>query len=179
MPVFETIRTGSRGPMVELLQLSLTRTGFTPGNIDGVFGRRTAEAVRRFQEANRLTSDAIVGRRTWEALMPWILGFRTHIIRQGDTLYRLSQRFNTSIIAIETANPNIDPLNLRTGARIVIPLDFDIVPTNISFTSIVLEMTLQGLRARYPFIRTATTGQSVMGKPLYYIQMGIGSNQAF
>jgi peptidoglycan hydrolase-like protein with peptidoglycan-binding domain len=38
MAVFETLRIGSRGPLTELLQLGLTRAGYTPGSIDGVFG---------------------------------------------------------------------------------------------------------------------------------------------
>ena len=36
---------------------------------DGIFGRRTDYAVRRFQDADGLTIDGIVGRRTWSALL--------------------------------------------------------------------------------------------------------------
>ncbi|MBE6948422.1 MAG: LysM peptidoglycan-binding domain-containing protein [Ruminococcaceae bacterium] len=179
MAVFETLRTGSRGPLVEMAQLGLQRAGFYQGNIDGVFGRITAEAARRFQQSNNLTPDGVIGPRTWETLTPWLTGFRYHIIRQGDTLYRISQRYDSSITAIETANPNIDPMNLRVGSRLAIPLDFNVVPTNISFTSFLLELTLQGLKARYPFINISVAGRSVMGKPLYYVQIGSGNNQVF
>lgn len=179
MAIFETLRIGSKGPMVELLQLGLMRAGIFTDEIDGIFGRKTSEAVRKLQAAKGIVPDGIAGQQTWDALMPWLVGFITHTLRSGDTLYRLSQSYDTSIIAIETANPDIDPLNLRAGTQIVIPFDFDIIPTSISYTSIVLELTLRGLKARYPFINTAIAGRSVMGKPIYYVQIGNGNNQVF
>ena len=179
MAVFETLRTGSRGPLTELLQLGLTRAGYTPGRIDGVFGSRTYNAVLRFQRNSGLAADGIVGGRTWNALTPWLTGYTTHTVRRGDTFYRLSQTYNTTISALETANPAVDPLSLRIGETLTVPLSFDVVPTNISFTSTVMELAVQGLRARYPFLVTGSAGKSVSGKPLYYIKIGQGERQVF
>lgn len=36
--------------------------------MDGIFGTKTADRVRQFQMANRLTVDGIVGPVTWTAL---------------------------------------------------------------------------------------------------------------
>ena len=179
MAVFETLRTGSSGPMVELLQLGLGRAGAEPGKTDGIFGRQTANAVIRFQSANGLMTDAVAGPDTWNALTPWLTGYIMHTVRRGDTFYRLSQRYNTSIPAMETANPGIDPLNLRIGARITIPLNFEVVPTDIRYTSVLTELLIRGLRRRYPFLSVGSAGQSVMGRPLSYIRMGTGDNRVF
>ena len=179
MAAFETLRGGSRGPAVELLQLGLTRAGFAPGAIDGIFGARTAASLMRFQRANGLTPDGVAGRNTWSALMPYLTGYTTHTVRRGDTFYRLSQTYNTSIAAIETANPDVDPLSLRIGERLTVPLGFEVVPTNITCTSLVMELTVQGLKARYPFLMTGSIGKSVMGRPLYYIKIGEGARQVF
>lgn len=44
-----------------------------------------------------------------------------YTIRAGDTLYRLAIRYNTSVPAIVSANPNIDIENLQVGQQICIP----------------------------------------------------------
>ncbi len=44
-----------------------------------------------------------------------------YTIRQGDTIYLLSQRFGVSVDAILNANPGIDPNNLMIGQVICIP----------------------------------------------------------
>jgi len=63
-----TIKTGDRGAAVRTLQEQLRSRGFNPGGTDGVFGARTADAVRQFQAANGLSVDAQVGRDTQRAL---------------------------------------------------------------------------------------------------------------
>lgn len=42
------------GGLVANIQMSLTRLGFNPGPVDGVYGRQTADAISQFQHANRL-----------------------------------------------------------------------------------------------------------------------------
>lgn len=59
---------GDKGEAVALLQQSLSDLGYDPGPIDGDFGWRTDDAVRRFQEATGLYPDGICGPLTWTAL---------------------------------------------------------------------------------------------------------------
>ncbi len=44
-----------------------------------------------------------------------------YTIRAGDTVARLARQFNTTVPAIISANPFIEPTNLRIGQRICIP----------------------------------------------------------
>lgn len=64
-----TVRRGSRGPSVRLLQERLDRHGFDPGPADGIFGSGTDQAVEQFQAAQDLVVDGVVGPRTWALLM--------------------------------------------------------------------------------------------------------------
>jgi hypothetical protein len=46
------------GPgLVHSIQSSLTRLGYDPGPVDGVYGARTADAISQFQYSNRLPVD--------------------------------------------------------------------------------------------------------------------------
>ena len=50
------------------IQHRLHKLGFNPGPVDGIRGRMTINAVKRFQESRGLLADGIVGPRTMEAL---------------------------------------------------------------------------------------------------------------
>jgi murein L,D-transpeptidase YcbB/YkuD len=50
------------------VQACLKNAGFYHGEIDGVKGRKTRTAIKKFQKANGLTADGSVGKKTWEAL---------------------------------------------------------------------------------------------------------------
>ena len=52
----------------------LKSLGFYYGNIDGIFGNNTRNAVISFQRAFGFSPDGIVGKNTWNALMPYING---------------------------------------------------------------------------------------------------------
>jgi hypothetical protein len=62
------MRLGSTGGLVEMLQDRLAALGHNPGPADGLFWRRTCDAVRVFQRARGLGIDGQVGPKTWAAL---------------------------------------------------------------------------------------------------------------
>lgn len=71
LPVtFPTLRKGSKGEYVTLLQTKLIQQGYSldPYGADGSFGNKTLEAVKAFQKAHGLTVDGVVGQKTWDAL---------------------------------------------------------------------------------------------------------------
>ena len=65
-----TIRRGSKGEYVTLLQTALIQRGYDLGSYgaDGDFGRATEAAVKEFQADNGLTADGICGQKTWAAI---------------------------------------------------------------------------------------------------------------
>ncbi len=172
------LRRGSTGPAVELLQLALGRAGTGPLETDGVFGPATAAALRRFQTEHGLVPDGVAGARTHAALQPWYRGYLLHTLRPGDSFYALARRYGTSVEALETANPDFIPENLPVGGQLVVPLPFPVVPTAIRWCSELVAFCVQGLTARYPFLRAGELGRSAMGKPLWTLQAGSGERRA-
>lgn len=122
---------GKVGWDVSVLQFLLVLRGCGPVSIDGRFGVRTERAVRRFQEKAGLVVDGIAGPATQVALDP--AGARatpqppaavrhpTYVVRPGDTLTAIADRYGTTIGAIALAN-RIDPQRaLPVAVRLRVP----------------------------------------------------------
>lgn len=59
---------GSRGEEVKKIQTKLKEWGYYSGNIDGIYGTGTFNAVKSFQKKNGLDVDGIAGEKTLKAL---------------------------------------------------------------------------------------------------------------
>lgn len=62
------LKMGSSGSQVKTLQTKLNNWGYNAGTVDGIFGSKTRDAVKRFQQKNGLAVDGIVGAQTAKAL---------------------------------------------------------------------------------------------------------------
>lgn len=65
---FALSKYGSRGEEVRTIQTKLKRWGYYKGNVDGIYGSQTLEAVKYFQRKNGLTVDGIAGTKTLQAM---------------------------------------------------------------------------------------------------------------
>ncbi len=65
---YATLKYGSRGDRVSVLQKALNDLGFNAGSVDGNFGLGTQKAVTSFQKSAGLTQDGLAGRNTLTAL---------------------------------------------------------------------------------------------------------------
>ena len=63
-----TLKKGSRGPEVLELQNDLIQLKYDPGKADGIYGDKTAAAVKEFQKDHGLKEDGICGPKTWAAI---------------------------------------------------------------------------------------------------------------
>ncbi|MUG94165.1 cell wall-binding protein [Scytonema sp. UIC 10036] len=77
------LQRGDEGEDVKILQERLRVAGFYYGNSTGIYGPITEDAVKRFQEAYKLTVDGVVGPATQRRLPPVGVGYGEAPTRRG------------------------------------------------------------------------------------------------
>ena len=80
------LKQGVKSYEVELLQENLKLLSYAPGIIDGIFGKATDFAVRRFQSENRLIVDGIVGDETLSAIKNRVMEIQKKLNNHGANL---------------------------------------------------------------------------------------------
>ena len=137
VPPTSVLRPGSSGQDVITLQFLLNMAAEFNSTIpaprqDGNFGSETQQSVVAFQRAQGLTPDGIVGPLTWQALYNTYLGIdgvlppdtdagvTEYVVRPGDSLWLIAQRYHTSVDAIKRLN-GLTSDNLNIGQILKIP----------------------------------------------------------
>ena len=46
---------------------------------------------------------------------------KTYKVKKGDTMWAIAQEFGISLADLKAANPDVDPLKLRIGSKLIIP----------------------------------------------------------
>ena len=73
-----TMKKGSRGTDVKTLQTALKNLGFYSGKIDGIYGKKTVNAVKAYQRKSGLKADGVAGPKTLGKLYEKEIG-RAHV----------------------------------------------------------------------------------------------------
>lgn len=138
VPPDSVLRQGSGGPDVITLQYLLNVISeYYPGipapSQNGSFDAGTRQSVIAFQQMTGLNPDGIVGPLTWEALYEIYLGIEQnvpspgpgtdtieYVVRSGDSLWLISQRYGTTVDAIKRLNGLTGDL-LNIGQVLKIP----------------------------------------------------------
>lgn len=68
MSSFPTIKAGMRGEAVRTAQMLLNGRGYDCGTADGIAGKKFTAAAKKFQEANGLYADGILGQKSLPVL---------------------------------------------------------------------------------------------------------------
>lgn len=134
--------------------------------------------MQNFQRNFGLSADGIVGIQSWNALFPYLNGYTIYTVQANDTLFSIATRFQTRINHILYANPGLEANSIFPGEKIIIPFG-EVVPTNVRYTSSLLEMNINALKIIYPFLQIDSIGKSVLGKELFVIRIGRGSKEIF
>jgi N-acetylmuramoyl-L-alanine amidase len=119
---------GAVGFDVSVLQFLLRQRGFCSDAPTGAFDARTTAAVKAFQRAHGLTADGIAGARTLASLAGQGVpvarkqpSSRIYVVRAGDHLTALAERFGTTVAALAKRN-RLDASDvLLIGTRLRVP----------------------------------------------------------
>lgn len=87
---YKTLSQGSSGEAVKTLQENLNTLGHSCGTADGIYGAKTANAVREFQKKHNLTRDGIAGPLTQAAIKSALAGS----FNAGDTVIVVANLLN-------------------------------------------------------------------------------------
>ena len=108
-----------------------------------------------------------------------IPGFVTdkYSIQRGDSLWRLARARNLSLDTLLLVNQNVNPYNLQVNQIIRLPrrIQSPIVNGNQEYDFYKMEADLNRLKEIYPFLKIRVIGESVLGLPLYEIEVGRGN----
>lgn len=151
----------SEGIFLSLTQLALRRAG--------------ADNLTEFQIREGLYPSGKEDILTMQRLMPYLLGYERYMVQPNDTYYKIARKYGTTVRAVQTANPSVDPRKLGIGQYLIVPFGFPVVTTDLNFTSELLSVCIQGLLARYPFLTQRILTTTAYGRNVPLLHMGKGS----
>ena len=168
-------KIGSRGQEVKDIQTILKNSGYYGGNIDGIYGTATANAVKAFQKDNGLVVDGIAGSKTLAAL--GLSGGQS----SSDSDYNLLARI---ISAEARGEPYIG--QVAVGAVVLNRIEHPSFPDTLSgvvFQNGAFSCLYDGQfnepisDSAYSAARDALNGLDPTGGAIYYYNPDIATNQ--
>lgn len=106
------------------------------------------------------------------------MGYVLYSVKSGDNVYDIANEYKTSVERIIVSNPNINMYRMSPEAEIIVPVG-NVVNTQVSYSSEILEKDIRNLKLIYPFLEVGEIGKSVLNKSLPYIKIGNGNKKVF
>lgn len=161
-----TLRYGMNGGDVKTLQNFLNENAYPVGRATSYFGSITRTAVKKFQAANSLTPDGVVGQKTFAVIFKIMeaknKGSKKYIVQAGDTLYFIAKKHNTTINEIKKAN-SLTGDYIYPGQVLTIPKGQQLPPAQppaqpptSQYTEVIVQKDTADIRA------SANTGGQVI-----------------
>lgn len=155
-----------QGDDVSALQERLLSLGFTPDRVDGVFGSRTEQAVRRFQVGVGLAVDGSVGPETLRAfadLARSVSGGSPHNLRERELVRRSGHHLAGRVVVLDPGHGGDDTGTAAHGLReSEVMLDL----------ARRIEGRLSAIGVTVLFTRSASTGPDDLSRALMANQAG-------
>ncbi|WP_377888510.1 M14 family metallopeptidase [Alkalihalobacillus sp. R86527] len=103
---------------------------------------------------------------------------KRYTIKNGDTLWKIAGWYDAPLDGILLIN-DTNPFALQVGEKVNIPIRmiWPLVNPEQNYTYEIMVKDIKKLLAVYPFLKRAVVGESVMGKPIPELQVGIGSKK--
>lgn len=106
------------------------------------------------------------------------MGYVVYSVKPGDNVYDIANEYKTSVERIIVSNPNINIYSMRPGTEIIVSVR-NVVNTQVSYSSEILEKNIRNLKLIYPFLEVGEIGKSVLNKSIPYIKIGNGNKKVF
>jgi murein DD-endopeptidase MepM/ murein hydrolase activator NlpD len=116
------VRLNDRGRDVIEVQKYLETLGYNVST-DGIFGKSTEDAVKDFQNRNKLQIDGIVGGKTLKLLKKMIsekVSYELYVVDNGDTLSGIAGSRDVTVEEIMEFN-NLNSVRIKPGQDLKIP----------------------------------------------------------
>lgn len=167
---------GSYGAEVREIQTRLKKWGYYDGEVDGIFGSATREAVMYFQRKNGLTADGIAGKNTLSAM-----GISSSVPANSGTDYELLAR----LISAEARGEEYTG-QVAVGAVVLNRVEHPSFPDSVSgviYQSGAFSCLLDGQwnepvsSSAYNAARDALNGMDPSGGAIYYYNPVTATNK--
>ena len=179
-------RYGSSGSEVRQIQTKLKNWGYYNGNVDGIYGSKTVNAVKYFQRKNGLTADGIAGTKTLAAM--GIRGTSSNSSNSSSSS-NLNSQANINLLAhLIHGEARGEPYNgmVAVAAVVLNRIDSPNFPSTIpgviyqkgAFTAVDDgQINLTPNQTSYNAARDALNGWDPTGGALYYFNPNTATNK--